>query len=170
MGRPYLAVRLAQSDDIGALAAIERSAAELFRGTVMELAIDDSALERAILESALSENTLWIAEHDGVPVGFLCGSRQEALLYIDELAVAAEYQGHGLGRALLARCILEARGWFDGIALTTDRELPWNGPFYARSGFVECVDPPAAVAAKIDEEIAHGFDPDRRCAMILVFG
>lgn len=136
----------------------------------MEFAINGPALDRAILESALSEKTLWIAEHDSKRAGFICGSRLGALLYIEELAVAAAYQGQGLGGALLVRCITEARERFEGIALTTDRELPWNGPFYARSGFVECIDPPAIVATKIDEEIALGFDPDRRCAMILDFG
>lgn len=158
-------IRLADHTDISALAAIERSAGELFRGTAMEFAMDDPPLDHATLEAALSDNTLWIARHTDARAGFLCGSGIGTLLYIDELAVASQYQGHGLGRALMETCAANARGRFKCIALTTDRELPWNAPFYARLGFEEWENPPAAIAAKLEEEIAHGFAADRRCAM-----
>jgi GNAT superfamily N-acetyltransferase len=162
-----MGIRLAERVDIAALAAIERSAAELFRGTVMEFAIGDPPLDRGTLEAALSKDTLWIAEHEGARAGFLCVSTLGTLLYVDELAVAAEYQGLGLGRALMEVCIADTRGRFDRIALTTDRELPWNAPFYARLGFEEWTNPPAAITAKLEEEFAHGFDAKRRCAMLL---
>jgi len=162
-----MTIRRAEFSDISALAAIERSAGELFRGTVMEFAMDDPPLDRATLEVALQEKTLWIAEHGSARAGFLCGSVLGKMLYIEELAVASEYQGHGLGRALMETCIAEVRGRFECIALTTDRELPWNAPFYARLGFEEWGNPPAAIRAKLEEEIAHGFRADRRCAMLL---
>ncbi|RED16385.1 GNAT family N-acetyltransferase [Parasphingopyxis lamellibrachiae] len=162
-----MAIRPAEHADIRELAAIELSASELFRGTVMEFAMDDPPLDRATLERALLCSTLWVAEHEGECAGFLCATPLERLLYIDELAVASEYQGHGLGRALMETGIKEARGRFDRIALTTDRELAWNGPFYARLGFEEWPSPPAAITAELEEEIAHGFDAGRRCAMQL---
>lgn len=162
-----MTIRPAEHADIGELAAIELSAGKLFRGTAMEFAMDDPPLDRATLEQALSCNTLWIAEHEGARAGFLSGTPLERLLYIDELAVASAYQGLGLGRALMETGIAAARGRFDRIALTTDRELAWNGPFYARLGFEEWSGPPAAIAAKLEEEIAHGFDAGRRCAMQL---
>lgn len=162
-----MAVRLAIKEDIGLLAAIEQSAAGLFRDTVMEFAMDDPPLDQAILQTALMQNSLWVDEQDGTLAGFLCAHRTGALLYIDELAVAADYQGLGAGRALMECCLGAAQDRFDGIALTTDRELPWNAPFYAQLGFAIWDDPPASTAAKLAEEIAHGFDPHRRYAMIL---
>ena len=30
---------------------------------------------------------------------------------------------------------------YDRLSLTTYRDLPWNGPFYARLGFVEAAHP-----------------------------
>lgn len=162
-------IRAGRKDDIETLAAIERSAAELFRGTAMEFAIDDTPLERTIIREALEQDNLWIAEHDGERAGFLCGRKLDGLLYIEELAVADIYQGLGLGRALMETCIGEAHGRFDGIALTTDRTLPWNAPFYEKLGFRELTDRPPAIARKLQEEVAAGFDPDRRCAMILRF-
>lgn len=162
-----MAIRQATHEDIGKLSAIERSAAQLFRGTPMEFAMDDPPLESVTLEAALSENTLWIAEHEAMRAGFLCARPLGTLLYIDELAVASEYQGHGLGRALMKTCIAEALERFTRIALTTDRDLPWNAPFYAQLGFEEWKNPSTAVAAKLAEEIAHGFNANRRCAMLL---
>ena len=164
-----MVIRQATLEDIDTLAAIERSAAQLFRDTIMESAMDDPPLDRGILKAALSENALWIADHEGAQAGFLCGTPMGAMLYIDELAVGSEYQGHGLGRALMETCIAEARGRFKCIALTTDRELPWNAPFYAQLGFEEWKKPSAAIAAKLAGEIAHGLDAERRCAMLLSF-
>ncbi|MEM8696246.1 MAG: GNAT family N-acetyltransferase [Pseudomonadota bacterium] len=165
-----MTVRKARGDDLPALGTIEASAAQLFRGTAMEFAIDDPPLGRDILEAALAGETLWIADQRKARAGFLCGRALGDELYIEELAVAAEFQGFGLGRALMESCIAEARERFAGVSLTTDRELPWNGPFYATLGFVDYADPPPAIAAKLEEEIAAGFDPDRRCAMVLRFG
>ncbi|WZB66012.1 hypothetical protein WJ971_27115 [Achromobacter xylosoxidans] len=53
------------------------------------------------------------------------------------------------------------------MALTTDRELPWNAPFYQRQGFVEVPAPQLgpALRARLEAEAAAGFDPARRCAM-----
>ena len=58
---------------------------------------------------------------------------------------------------------------YRAVTLTTDRELPWNGPFYRRSGFVEV---PAEqqgpqLRAQLRHEADAGFDPARRCAMRL---
>jgi hypothetical protein len=53
--------------------------------------------------------------------------------------------------------------------LTTYRDLSWNGPFYARLGFVE-VDPQQAGPGhveKLREEAEAGHDPARRCVMAL---
>jgi hypothetical protein len=53
--------------------------------------------------------------------------------------------------------------------LTTYRDLAWNGPFYARLGFVE-VDPQQVGpghAQKVQQEAGAGHDPSRRCVMAL---
>jgi GNAT superfamily N-acetyltransferase len=94
----------------------------------------------------------------------------ERLLFIDELSVHADFQRHGIGRALMKRALGEVRKGLDGAALTTDRELPWNAPFYASLGFEELDDPPPAIAAELADEEADGFDMTRRCAMMLRFG
>ena len=56
---------------------------------------------------------------------------------------------------------------YGSVLLTTDRELPWNGPFYRRHGFSELAPDrlPAPLLARLRLEAEAGFDPLRRCAM-----
>jgi hypothetical protein len=55
------------------------------------------------------------------------------------------------------------------VSLTTDRTLPWNAPFYARLGFelVEGDDVPPDVQVRLAGQVAAGFDPAQRCAMVV---
>ncbi|RAK68849.1 GNAT family N-acetyltransferase [Phenylobacterium kunshanense] len=117
----------------------------------------------------LRAGTLWIAEADGQPVGFLAARVEDARLHIDELDVDRSYQGRGVGRRLLATAIDWARDHGVGRAsLTTFRSIPWNGPFYASLGFREWSDDeiPPTIRQALAEESARGL-PDR-CAMVMV--
>jgi hypothetical protein len=55
------------------------------------------------------------------------------------------------------------------VSLTTDRTLRWNAPFYARLGFVLLKDAavPPDLQARLDSQVAAGFDPAQRCAMMI---
>jgi hypothetical protein len=58
---------------------------------------------------------------------------------------------------------------FGAVTLTTYRDLPWNGPYYAGLGFKE-VDPGEAGPGhlkKLRAEADAGHDPGRRCVMAL---
>ena len=58
------------------------------------------------------------------------------------------------------------------MTLTTFRDLPWNGPFYTRIGFVEVEDLAAhpRLAEEIAAEIKAGLPAERRIAMIHFLG
>lgn len=89
------------------------------------------------------DGTVFVAERDGVIVGFASGAREvaftgEAQAYIGELAVAAEAEGQGVGQALLAA----VEGWAREQGLTllvldTGAANARGRRFYARSGFLE---------------------------------
>ena len=57
---------------------------------------------------------------------------------------------------------------YSAITLTTFRDLPWNGPFYARLGFEEvtALDAHPRLAGELALEADHGLPVERRCAMI----
>jgi GNAT superfamily N-acetyltransferase len=169
-GEAILAIRLATTLDLDELADVEKSAAELFIGTAMEFAVAMPSLEPEKLRSALEQGTLWVADEAGTVGGFLCARRLAGLLYVDEIAVHRSFQRRGLGRRLLETLIETARAQGQDIALTTDRDLPWNAPFYAGMGFKVWNNPAEEIRAILRDEAAAGLDRAQRCAMILQIG
>lgn len=165
-------IRHARSADLALLPDIERSAAGRFLGTPMAWAAAGDPLSAAELARAAAAGLLWVAPgDDGRPAGFALALPMDEDLYLAEMSVALPMQGRGLGRDLLRAVVGDARAAriYRAVTLTTDRELPWNAPFYRRQGFTEV--PVAQLApalrARLRAEAEAGFDPARRCAMRL---
>lgn len=163
-------VRPGVAADLPLLAAVERSAARRFAGTHMDWVVDAPVTPLDRLQQALERRLFWVAaaEDEDRPVGFLMASEISSDLFIEEVSVALEWQGNGLGRGLLQAAVLAARErGLAGVTLTTDRILAWNAPFYRRFGFMLLDPPSTALRARLADEAAHGLDPARRCAMRL---
>ena len=70
------------------------------------------------------------------PNGFAFGPDGD--LYIAELSVAASHQRQGIGTRLIDAAAEHGRkAGYGFMTLTTYRDIPWNGPFYRRLGFVD---------------------------------
>ena len=110
------------------------------------------------------------AEDVGQPVGFAATQACADALHLWELAVRHDAQGRGAGRALMAAvCDLARRRRLAAVTLSTFRDIPWNGPFYARLGFGElsATDLNPRLAAVLAREAELGLDVAARCAMRL---
>lgn len=162
-------IRLPRPSDINACADIERSAATSFAGTHMDIPPAYGVTDRNDLRAAMDAGLMWIAEADGRPAGFLFGEVLESGLYLREMSVAAHAQQRGLGRGLMLAGIAEGARRGLAVSLTTDRTLRWNARFYATLGFVilEGAEVPPDLQARLDGQVAAGFDPAQRCAMML---
>lgn len=161
-------VRLATAADLPELPAVERSAARRFAGTHMAFAVDGPTSAPERLAAARARGHLWVAVADSRVGGFLMATPQGTDLFIEEISVALEQQGRGLGTQLLQAAADAAQGsGFAGLTLTTDRSLPWNAPYYARRGFVLLEQPDGLLRARLETEASHGLDPHQRCAMRL---
>jgi GNAT superfamily N-acetyltransferase len=164
-------IRLARPNDLDALASIERSAASLFREVGLGWLADGGTMDPAVLSMLCEHGTLWVAVDNGdKPVGFLAGQELDGYFHIAEVSVAPSHQRQGIGAKLVGAAVEHARSaGFEAITLTTYRDLAWNGPFYARLGFVEVNSAEAAPGqlAKLREEAEAGHDPARRCLMAL---
>lgn len=161
-------IRSAYPSDLACLADIERSAAERFLGTAMAWAANGDPLPHTELAQAQTAGLLWVAQPDDQVRGFALTRPMGDDLFLAEMSVALPWQGHGLGRALLQAVLAHARaaGQYRSVVLTTDRELPWNAPFYRRLGFAELPGAHSSLLqARLQAEAAGGFDPARRCAM-----
>ncbi len=163
-------IRAARPADLPLLAAVEVSAGESFRGTPMAFAADHPPSPIEALGAALAQDSLWVAvDADDAPVGFLLGEAVDGWFHILEVSVAVPAQGRGHGAALLAAVAAAAPGLgCDRLSLTTDRDIAFNGPWYARHGFVEiaAAAAPDWLAAIPSREADSGLDPARRAIMV----
>lgn len=171
MSRPSFSVRPARLEDVGLLGPIERSAASVFREAGLAWLADGETMDPADLAASCRCGLLWVAtDARDRPVGFLAAQVLDGHLHIAELSVALTHQRQGIGNRLVEAAIAHGRRTeFDAVTLTTYRDLPWNGPFYARFGFVE-IDPGEAGPGhceRLRREAEHGHDPARRCVMAL---
>ncbi|QRM27546.1 GNAT family N-acetyltransferase [Microvirga sp. VF16] len=164
-------IRPARRDDLEKLGPIERSAASVFRGVGLAWLADGDTMDPAVLMVLCREGTLWVAV-DGrdEPVGFLAGHALDELFHIAEVSVARSHQRQGIGARLVEAAMFHGRRQgFGAVTLTTYRDLSWNGPSYARLGFVEIDVDEAGPGhrAKLEDEAKAGHDPARRCLMAL---
>jgi GNAT superfamily N-acetyltransferase len=101
-----------------------------------------------------------VAEADYVAAGFAAW-RDEApgVVYLEELAVAPEYQRFGVGRTLVNRAFEEAReGHFHEMVLRSWKKAEFAQKFYAALGFHEIDD---AAPARVKEWLAEKTDGGR---------
>ena len=163
-------IRLARPGDAEHLPAIERAAAVLFAEDPAAADMDfDEVWTAAEHRRLIARGHCLVAEKDDHIVGFLATQPFGRELHIWEMDVHPDAQGQGIGAVLLRACLVDAgNSGFRAVTLTTFRDLPWNGPFYARIGFTEVTDPKAhpRLANELAEEAEAGLPPDRRIAMI----
>ena len=90
--------------------------------------------------------------------------------HLAEMDVLPEHGRRGIGRALVQAAIAWARRQGGGsLSLTTFRDLPWNGPFYASLGFVALAggELGSGLRAQLEREAEAGLARERRVAMRL---
>ncbi|WP_197058912.1 GNAT family N-acetyltransferase [Enterobacter sp. Bisph1] len=165
-------IRPAQAEHLAALNAIEFAAYETLReaGAVTGKPV---ATPLETLGALCREGVLLVAfAADDIPVGFAGGYVAEGWLHIAEMDVHPQWQRQGIGRRLLQALLIEGktRG-VCGASLTTDRDAPFNAPFYASLGFVAIESHALSprLQAVLEDESLAGLDIQRRVAMQLLY-
>lgn len=167
---PYR-IRAATASDVPRLAGVERAAVALYEPLVEELEI--GSLGRVTppgeLEAALADGHLWVvADGSDAPVGFALVREIDDVVHLEEIDVHPEHGRRGLGAAMLeAVCAWAHDAGYPAVTLSTFREVPWNGPFYARHGFrvLEAHELSPGLAAVVEDERARGLRTDLRAIM-----
>lgn len=175
-------IRLARSDDAEHLPPIERAAGQMFASlpdfgwVADQLPIPAQDHRRYIarghcLVAIPASDRAGDGDGDGdaaaAPIGFIATQPFGRDLHIREVSVSPDWQGRGIGSALMRACMIDARNsGFTALTLTTFREVPWNAPFYRRLGFTD-VDPGdhSRLASELENEYAQGMPRDTRVAM-----
>lgn len=163
-------IRLALNVDCVFLPGIERSASRVFADIGMDDVAGAAVAEAEAWEPHCESEGLWVSvDEQDRPFGFLASGRLDEALFVYQLAVDYEHQRQGIGRALLRRA--ESAAHIMGlheVLLTTFCDVPFNGPYYERQGYmtVKDADLPNALAPVMDAERERWNAPGRRrCAM-----
>ena len=178
MSTQHVEISASDRSDISKLQSLERSAGELFRTVQgLEWIADDDILSSAEHENAIAEGMSFKAMslgengHSRIIAGFICAQLLSGTLHIGELSVGSEWQGRGIGRALVMHVVNKAI-MLDTleVTLTTFRKIAWNEPFYRKLGFETLADNQLTQQLRdiLEEEVAHGFSREQRCAMRLI--
>lgn len=162
-------IRPASEADLRRLVAVEVEAGQLFRTVGMrEVAEDVPRLSD--LRSAVDAERIWVTQVDTEVAAYVRAEVLDANAHVAQVSVAPAYAGRALGRALIE--YVEQWGRDLGCpatTLTTFRDVPWNGPYYRRLGYLDLPDELVGpeLARTIAEEAAiPGIDPALRCAMV----
>jgi GNAT superfamily N-acetyltransferase len=130
-------IRPAAAADVPKLGPIEVAAGQRFLEVGLpEVAGDDPPGDDAYAE-AVADHRIWVAEVAGEVVGYAWAIDLDGQPHLEQLSVRPEHNGTGLGSALIDVVADWARRLgAASLTLSTFAEVAFNGPFYARRGFV----------------------------------
>lgn len=162
-------IRLAREAELACLQAIELAAARLFDGTGVLPEGDAAPTPPVTLREGVHAGLLWVAaDAADRPVGFALVRFVDAAPFLQEMDVHPDHGRRGLGTRLVHTvCDWARAAGYAHVTLTTQRNIPWNAPFYARLGFTvvaEAAYTPGLRAA-LDAEVAAGLDRATRVVM-----
>jgi len=123
-----LTVRAAGPADLTTLPAIEMSGDAMFAGLGIVFPPGPATVMAAIAHGA----SILVAGDP--PVAFAAVIALDGHPHLEQISVWADQTGKGIGSLLLDEVI---RRHGPGLTLLTFRDVPWNGPWYLRHGFVE---------------------------------
>lgn len=159
-------LRSARVTEIARLQEVERDADRRY-----ERARDpgaDDVLPEAHARRFIEQGRITVAESDGEIVGWVLLGAIDGEPCIGQLSVAVGHGRRGIGGALLAHAVEVARAQgATSVVLNTERDVPWNAPWYARLGFEIVPEPDwsPALRAVTEQQRAAGLDWSRRVHM-----
>lgn len=165
MGR----VRQARADDLARLQEIEVAAGALFARVGLQSVADDDPASILVLATHQVGGTAWVSVDEADrPVGYALALEVDGLGHLEQLSVEPSAGRQGRGAALIETVVAwaEARG-ARAVTLSTFLDVPWNAPYYERSGFVVLAEEeltPGLLALR-EHEAAAGLDVSRRAFM-----
>ncbi|MEZ5251096.1 MAG: GNAT family N-acetyltransferase [Ilumatobacteraceae bacterium] len=127
---------MATADDIEAMRDVERDAGRRFLGFpadtgLHEIAADDPP-EAEVLAAHIDNDAAWVVTDAGEVVAYAVASMIDDDAHLDQVSVRMSHQGRGIGTILVeVVCDWASSLDFEAVSLTTFRDVPFNGPFYA---------------------------------------
>ena len=121
-------VRPAESKDLPVLRQIEWDAGQRYRECGLDQVADHEPASIEVLCGYAATSRAWVTVgDDDEAIGYLLVDEIDGAAHIEQVSVAPDYQGQGLGRALIER----VRAWattkgMTALTLTTFGHISWN--------------------------------------------
>lgn len=162
-------VRLAELAEIPQLNEVEADAGRAFLGLSDFAFVADYPLpDEEAYVPFIRERRAFVCDDGGRILGFVLMGEVDGRGHVFQVSVRSGFQRRGLGRQLLVRGEDWARSrGLREVSLTTFRDVPWNGPAYARLGYSPVPDGMTGreLAAILAHERAIGLFRQARVAM-----
>lgn len=162
-----LPIRCAQPHELADIVTLEAAADAPFHALNPPIVFEPTPVDD--LQPSCAAGRLLVADHDGLLCGFVRIDVIDQGLHIEQVSVHPAHAGRRIGAALLTA----AEDWatrhgFHTLTLTTYRDIPWNGPYYARLGWTVLPPPQQGPELKAlrAREHQHGLDQWPRQTMI----
>jgi GNAT superfamily N-acetyltransferase len=138
---PY--IRPARTFELELLSEIDDDACTAYDELGARFALFDLPIEHPFRQAELAhwahaaaeERALLTCMPDGRPCGFAALGIVDGLPFLHQISIRRQDAQRGIGRMLLDRCLRWAVQPGE-LWLTTYDDVRWNGPWYARCGFV----------------------------------
>src|ERR1700694_4153310 len=133
-----IVIREARLGDSVAIREIERLAGQRFRSVGLDETADDEPVSLDTLTVYANAARSWVAASGraSIPVGYAIVDVVDDCAHLEQISVRPDYQGAGLGRALMDRVATWAKETGrDAVTLTTFSDVPWNRPLYEHLGY-----------------------------------
>ena len=146
----------------------DNAVSQIFADIGMQDVADDGAHETELLAGYIAGGRAWVAEAGGRVCGYALADEYDGTAHLEQVTIYPDCAGRGIGGKLVDAVADwgRARG-SDALTLLTFADVPWNGPYYRRLGFVvvpdEELDPELAALRRHEAEL--GLDVSIRCAM-----
>jgi GNAT superfamily N-acetyltransferase len=121
-------VRAARPAELARLAAIEMTGEAMFAEHGIVFPPGPATIKAAVAHGA----DVLVAGDP--PVAFAAIVDMDGHPHLEQISVQADQGRKGIGSALLSEVVRRSG---PGLTLITSRDVPWNGPWYLRHGFVE---------------------------------
>ena len=162
-------IRPAIEADIEAMRAVERRAAQIFLSIGYDFCATGPIRDPEEHKRVIAAGVTFVAANGQMQIaGFAMFEPLDGEAHLVEIDVDPPFQKQGLARRLIAAGeVWAAAKGFDGLTLTTYRDVPWNAPFYRRLGFADFEPDPArtGLLGTIEKETGWGFAFAPRIAM-----
>ena len=164
-------IRAGRLADIPDMQAVEVAAGRAFIDVGMPEIAGYEALPAHELAAYITGGRAWSAvagDGDRV-VGYIIVDLVDGNAHIEQVSVDPDFAGRRIGSRLIdAVGAWAAEHSLAALTLTTFSDVPWNGPYYQRLGFlvVDADHLSEGLLAIRTTEAAHGLDPALRIVMV----